>query len=95
MGRFRINAEVGNRIIRAAHVKGSRWLDLDQEFRLKAAAQGNWKWSIRDVDLWDYHVTAAAGTNQETCGFQHTCYSCEHSDHAARECAGGQKTVEK
>ena len=64
MGRFRINAEVGNRIIRAAHVKGSRWLDLDQEFRLKAAAQGNWKWSIHDVDLWDYHVTAAAGTNQ-------------------------------
>ena len=39
------------RVIRAARMKGSRWIEFAKEYRMKAAAQGNRKWSVHDADL--------------------------------------------
>ena len=41
-------------------MKGSRWIEFDKEYRMKAAAQGNRKWSVHDADLWDHYITTAA-----------------------------------
>ena len=45
-------------------MNGSHWQDFHQEFHLKAAVMGNWKWAVYDSDLWDYHVTAVTASSK-------------------------------
>ena len=46
--------------IRAARVKGSRWIEFDKEYHMKSAAWGNRKWLVHNADLWDHYITTAA-----------------------------------
>ena len=74
------------RVVRASRVSGSRWIEFDKEYRLKAVAQGNHKWSSHDADLWDYYVTTATAVQAQGSsiasgyGNQHPRWGAQQSD---------------
>ena len=53
-------------MLRASGIRGSRWIDFDKEYRIKAAAQGSYRWSVHYGELWDYYIMAAATAHAQS-----------------------------
>ena len=87
------------RVIRAARVKGSQWIEFDKEYRMKAAAQGNRNWSVHDADLWDHYITTAATLHSQE-GSMGAVHAVSSSRQNAGEgprsfTRGGQKPIKR
>ena len=76
------------RVIRAARVKSSQWIEFDKENQMKAAAQGNGKWSVHDADLWDHYITTAATLHSQE-GSMGAVHGVSLSRQNAGECPRG------
>ena len=65
--------------------------------RMKAAAQGNRKWSVHDAVLWDHYITTAAHSQEGSVGAVHAVSSSrQNAGEGPRSFTrGGQKPIKR
>lgn len=73
-------------LILQAHLEfqGDSWLGYDRNFRLRAASEGNQKWSTIDTTLWNLAFSGNRRFNR--------CKFCFSSSHSAAECGLSQNS---